>query len=517
MKIDREAVAALCHEQWTGWMKHLFKKCGEGVGSGLLISGEFVKNLRFQMDIPYSELSAPEQDSDRKEADKFIALFAAQDIPRATRITVSPEGAERIQSLRADAAESRLTEVIASREEVRDARDRSQREALERVKIIQGLEKELVQVRGELSSCKLTSDQQTSIIGTGKAENKRQAKELQELRGDFKNEQCGVIGYQSQIDELKSELADKKAKVSAHSCFGFCGVCRENTERAEKAEAEHLECKGIIEHCRRDAANAEEAVLELRGRLAKDNTAFKDEIAVLHGCVSVVKRSHEEANLAGKNLNDQLNEQKNINEELSDSLVEDDKEREALKAELVGEKATVCGLKVDLENSKAHAACGWKESLKMGKDNIGLNHDLQVAKAHVCPVLVVPRDQSGTVRLLVAALKKVFDIAKADIISFEMLAETQDICLVALAKAQDEGEPQAVPCVPTESPELDKARAEWLGVAPFDKPVTPPVDGPEFIRGRNLGQIEVKAAVFDAIQAVPAENGSRLEQQEKRE
>lgn len=86
----REEVANLCHEQWSGWMKYLHPRIlsdlqegWEAHGTGLLDEGieemflslPSVMRYRRQMETPYAELSEPEKESDRIEADKFFALF----------------------------------------------------------------------------------------------------------------------------------------------------------------------------------------------------------------------------------------------------------------------------------------------------------------------------------------------------------------------------------------------------------------------------------------------------------
>ncbi len=79
----REELASLCHVQWSGWMQHLFSKCDATMpivlsaleDGSLIIPAEYVKNLRKQMRTPYSELSEIEKDSDRKEADRFLAII----------------------------------------------------------------------------------------------------------------------------------------------------------------------------------------------------------------------------------------------------------------------------------------------------------------------------------------------------------------------------------------------------------------------------------------------------------
>lgn len=77
----REKLAALAHEQWSGWMEHVFRRCEAMPGT---ITGEVapvviplwaVENWGRQMLTPYAELSEEEKDSDRKEADRVLKLL----------------------------------------------------------------------------------------------------------------------------------------------------------------------------------------------------------------------------------------------------------------------------------------------------------------------------------------------------------------------------------------------------------------------------------------------------------
>lgn len=67
----RERLAALCHDQWSGWMDHLFGKLD---GSNRIPTWASHR-WKTQMTTPYDKLSEEEKDSDRREADKFIALL----------------------------------------------------------------------------------------------------------------------------------------------------------------------------------------------------------------------------------------------------------------------------------------------------------------------------------------------------------------------------------------------------------------------------------------------------------
>lgn len=72
----REMLAALAHEQWTGWMRYLFSRTTPS-GDGALIPAQWVTRWQHQMDTPYERLSERDKDSDRKEADRVLAIIAA--------------------------------------------------------------------------------------------------------------------------------------------------------------------------------------------------------------------------------------------------------------------------------------------------------------------------------------------------------------------------------------------------------------------------------------------------------
>jgi hypothetical protein len=78
----REKLAELAHSQWAGWMDYLFSKCPEyKAGSvqaedgAMIIPKWAVDRWKRQAATPYCDLSVEEKDSDRTEADKFLALL----------------------------------------------------------------------------------------------------------------------------------------------------------------------------------------------------------------------------------------------------------------------------------------------------------------------------------------------------------------------------------------------------------------------------------------------------------
>lgn len=71
----REALAALAHEQWSGWMRYLFSRCVWD-RCALLIPAEWEARWKRQMDTPYADLSEAEKESDRAEADRVLARLS---------------------------------------------------------------------------------------------------------------------------------------------------------------------------------------------------------------------------------------------------------------------------------------------------------------------------------------------------------------------------------------------------------------------------------------------------------
>jgi len=73
--MKKETLAELCHEQWAGWMEYLFSKGTFHIDGTWTMPAWAVKRWMKQMETPYAKLSKDEQDSDRSEAEKFLALF----------------------------------------------------------------------------------------------------------------------------------------------------------------------------------------------------------------------------------------------------------------------------------------------------------------------------------------------------------------------------------------------------------------------------------------------------------
>ena len=73
----REQLAALQHQQWSGWMLYLFSKSYTSVNGDTTIPREFASRWMRQCDTKYADLPESEKESDRIEADKYIPIIDA--------------------------------------------------------------------------------------------------------------------------------------------------------------------------------------------------------------------------------------------------------------------------------------------------------------------------------------------------------------------------------------------------------------------------------------------------------
>ncbi|MCP4405032.1 MAG: hypothetical protein GY801_47990 [bacterium] len=71
----REKLAEIQHEIWAHWMKHQFSVGTFNDDGTWTMPCEKVQQWRRQMDTPYAELSEPEKESDREQADKILPII----------------------------------------------------------------------------------------------------------------------------------------------------------------------------------------------------------------------------------------------------------------------------------------------------------------------------------------------------------------------------------------------------------------------------------------------------------
>jgi site-specific DNA-adenine methylase len=69
----REPLAAYAHDVWSRWMKHLFSRTDDGA-----ITPEDAERWKRQMATPYADLTEEKKESDRKEADRMLAVMSGR-------------------------------------------------------------------------------------------------------------------------------------------------------------------------------------------------------------------------------------------------------------------------------------------------------------------------------------------------------------------------------------------------------------------------------------------------------
>lgn len=70
----RERLSSYAHEAWAGWMAYLFGRLTRQPDGSLIIPAAYAAALQRQIATPYGTLSEAEKDSDRREADRILAI-----------------------------------------------------------------------------------------------------------------------------------------------------------------------------------------------------------------------------------------------------------------------------------------------------------------------------------------------------------------------------------------------------------------------------------------------------------
>jgi len=75
-KTIREELAAYAHEAWSGWMKYMFGLSVMSENGSCTLLADLVLRWHRQMHTPYADLPENEKESDRKEADRVLAIMS---------------------------------------------------------------------------------------------------------------------------------------------------------------------------------------------------------------------------------------------------------------------------------------------------------------------------------------------------------------------------------------------------------------------------------------------------------
>ena len=75
----REQLAAVAHDQWSGWMTYLFSKSTLNADGTVTMPAWAVERWKRQAATPYADLTDTEKNSDRDETDRVLALIGVYD------------------------------------------------------------------------------------------------------------------------------------------------------------------------------------------------------------------------------------------------------------------------------------------------------------------------------------------------------------------------------------------------------------------------------------------------------
>ena len=71
-----ETLAAVEHERWSHWQRHVHAQCSRNPDGSLTIPAELVARWTDQMSTSYPELSEEEKESDREQVRRYLPAVA---------------------------------------------------------------------------------------------------------------------------------------------------------------------------------------------------------------------------------------------------------------------------------------------------------------------------------------------------------------------------------------------------------------------------------------------------------
>jgi hypothetical protein len=75
---QREQLAALQHQIWSDWVRHMFEVSTANEDRTFTIPSKYVEQWQHQINTPYDALTEEEKDGDRKQVDKMLPLIDEQ-------------------------------------------------------------------------------------------------------------------------------------------------------------------------------------------------------------------------------------------------------------------------------------------------------------------------------------------------------------------------------------------------------------------------------------------------------
>lgn len=72
-----EKLAAVEHERWSHWQRHVHSKCTRQPDGSLLLPADLVARWEKQIATKYAELDDIEKESDREQVRRYLPLIAS--------------------------------------------------------------------------------------------------------------------------------------------------------------------------------------------------------------------------------------------------------------------------------------------------------------------------------------------------------------------------------------------------------------------------------------------------------
>jgi hypothetical protein len=70
-------LAAIEHERWSHWQRHIHSKATKQPDGSLIIAPELVARWEAQINKNYKEMTAEEQESDREQVRRYLPIILA--------------------------------------------------------------------------------------------------------------------------------------------------------------------------------------------------------------------------------------------------------------------------------------------------------------------------------------------------------------------------------------------------------------------------------------------------------
>ena len=70
-----DSLAAIEHERWSHWQKHVHDNGTHQKDGSLILPAELVERWKRQIETPFTELTEAEKESDREQVRKYLPLI----------------------------------------------------------------------------------------------------------------------------------------------------------------------------------------------------------------------------------------------------------------------------------------------------------------------------------------------------------------------------------------------------------------------------------------------------------